>query len=436
MNQKRALLFEVLASEIDEELEKDMLEFINVESAIEEEDLFNYFQGISCEDILYWLEEYEAKWNPDCRIYEIVNDQINFYFSDQQLIIKKSLDYFNIPKENIPKFIKSLSNEVSPKRKYQIEKWYETVYDFIGVLYYFRFVEKLEKSEIAHIMGIQVNPLHIHLYNFCWHYSNNFDENTKEYEREKSKLQAVFKKAKTNALKLKESEHPMLIESLNRVKIKKNSYIKLGFRTKDDYIKTFYHLIFIDKLVPKELMVIFNLPYSTIQSRLRNLGFNINIKDAIVKKMENGNQDYEKSIRTGKITRLNSRYRHLSDSTINENYARELLDKYSYEYFDSNVYDFVVGVNNVGLLLQKEVDIPVIICNRRKNKWYKFAIEYNGPYHSKEKDFTKANIAEERGWIYIAIVEEKNSSASNNRKIIQGWVREVCMEMKRYIGDE
>ncbi|WP_157778132.1 hypothetical protein [Parageobacillus thermoglucosidasius] len=45
-------LFEILGSEIDEEIERDILRFINEEIAVEENDLFSYFQKISSEGIL------------------------------------------------------------------------------------------------------------------------------------------------------------------------------------------------------------------------------------------------------------------------------------------------------------------------------------------------------------------------------------------------
>ncbi|MET3196935.1 hypothetical protein [Bacillus sp. OAE603] len=49
----KELLVEVLGSEINYEVEKDILEFINCEIAVDEQDLFQYFQSIQLEDSLY-----------------------------------------------------------------------------------------------------------------------------------------------------------------------------------------------------------------------------------------------------------------------------------------------------------------------------------------------------------------------------------------------
>lgn len=54
------LFYEIISTEIDEELEKDILEYINEEIAVEVEDLFDYFQTISMENVCVWLEEYES----------------------------------------------------------------------------------------------------------------------------------------------------------------------------------------------------------------------------------------------------------------------------------------------------------------------------------------------------------------------------------------
>lgn len=73
------LFYEIISDEIDEELEKNILKFINEEVAVEVEDLFDYFHSIPIENVLVWLEEYQAKWNPESKIFEFVKDQIEFY---------------------------------------------------------------------------------------------------------------------------------------------------------------------------------------------------------------------------------------------------------------------------------------------------------------------------------------------------------------------
>lgn len=75
-NEVQNELISILSSEIDDDLERDMLEFIDSETAVEVQDLIKYFHSISYEDILYWLKEYEAKWNPSCQLFHIVIEEI------------------------------------------------------------------------------------------------------------------------------------------------------------------------------------------------------------------------------------------------------------------------------------------------------------------------------------------------------------------------
>ena len=346
------------------------------------------------------------------------------------------IEEFNIQRNIIPNFINEIAQNLSTKRKKPIEKYYKSVFDFVAILYYFRFIEKLEISEIAHVLDFQVQPLHIHLYNFGWHYSKDFEQNNLEYEKEHSKLLNILTKAKIQALKLNVNEHYKLAEALNNTNIMKETYNKLGFR-KSDYIKTMYHLIFIDELTTVELVVLFKIPYSTMHLRVKRLGFNLKLEEAMIKKKEKKRQNYEKSIRAGKVTRLNSQYENLTDGSKNEEYARQMLAKLAYEYFSSDNYDVVVGVSNIGILSQKELDIPIIIFNKMNNKLYRFALEYNGEtYHDEDKDAIKVNIAKEKGWIYISIIEKSNGRESNNSKIIIKKVRGICQKMKKIIDNE
>ena len=346
---------------------------------------------------------------------------------------KKNLQSFNISKETLPTTLIEMSEKVTGTRKYKIEENYETVYDFFGIIYYFRFIEKLESSEIADILGIQVEPLHIHLYNLRWHYSKVYEKNYEEFENEKKVLNEVYKKTKDLACKLDLDSHPKIRESLLKSrKVSESSYVKLNFDSLEDYIKTFYHLIYIDDLTSVQLSILFDLTYTTVHYRLKKLGFNLNHAEGIVKKRKNNRHNYEKTERAKKITTIKNQVTNSSTGSKNENYARFLLANFLYDYFDSKVFDIVVGVNNTGILLSREVDIPLMIHNRDKNILYKFAVEYNGEiFHENDKE--KIEITRERGWIYIPILEQVNNRASNNPKIIEKLVRDICEKIKKYV---
>jgi len=347
---------------------------------------------------------------------------------------KKSLVGLNIPKESLPAELIEKSNNISSQRKSKIEENYSSVFDFIAIIYHLRFIEKLQISEIANTIGMQVEPLHIQLYNLRWHYSNDYKQNNIAYQMERELLLRLCEEAKNNIIYLNLIEHPILKQSNTKVRdIRESTYVGMGFISAEEYIKTLYYLIFINELTTVQLSILFDWTFTTTHYRIKKLGFNLNHTDGIAKKTKKKRHNYEKSIRAGKITRLRDQIKNASTGTKNENYARALLANMAYDYFDSNIYDVVVGVNNTGILSAKEVDIPIMIYDRKKDKLFKFSVEYNGEiYHKEDED--KKNIAKSRGWIYIAIPELQNKRASNNLELIKQKVIQICEIMKHTIG--
>lgn len=66
----------------------------------------------------------------------------------------KSMADFGIKPEQLHDDVFELSNNVNLQMRIIIQKEYETPLDKYSILYYFRFVEKLESSEIANILGL------------------------------------------------------------------------------------------------------------------------------------------------------------------------------------------------------------------------------------------------------------------------------------------
>jgi hypothetical protein len=346
---------------------------------------------------------------------------------------KKNLQSYNISNDLLPMTILDMSIKVSSLRRYKIEENYSSVYDFYGILFYFRFIEKLESSEIANLLGVQVETIHIHFYNLRWHYSKDFEQNNVEYKKEIEFLTTVLNNAKKIAVENEIDQHPKVKEALLKAKgIKSSSYTKLNMNSLEEYIWVLYHLIYIEELTTVQLSILFNLSYSTIAFRVKKLGFNLTHAEGILKKSKNKRHNYEKTERARKVTIIKSQKEHSSTGSKNENYARFLLANFMYDYLDSKVFDIIVGVNNTGILFSNEVDIPLIVHNRLNNKIFKFAIEYNGEiYH--ENDNEKILKSKERGWIYLPIIELKNQRASNSPKIIENLVRNTCEIIKKHV---
>lgn len=351
--------------------------------------------------------------------------------------IKINLSDFDINPEKIPQEVEDKYHLLPNGSRVQIERVYGSARNLLALLYQLWFVEKLEKSEIATKLNIQTENVHIQLYNLSWYYSNDYNQNKQLFEKDIKETKSMLAEAKTKSLLLDvaTNEHSKLNGAINRTKqIHQKTYLNLGFRTGEEYARTLYYLIYVKHLSPIKLIPVFNLTFGTIQLRLQTLGLNASHEEGIANKKERKSQNYEKSIRAGKKTRAKSQLESISIGSKNQDYVRTQLSNYVYDYFDSKRYEAIIGLSNTGILGSLEIDIPVIIYDVTERKIYRFAVEYNGSYfHSVTDDENKKELAEKKGWHYLAIIETSSDRFSNDSKLLNTFVHELCHQMKNIV---
>ena len=349
---------------------------------------------------------------------------------------KINLDDFNI--HDIPQEVDEKFVSLSPRTKNQMNRVYGSAYNFIVALYHLWFVEKQEKSEIATKLGITPPAVHIKLYDLSWHYSNDWSKNKARFEEEVSEIKAIIPLVKMEANKLNENaaHHQKLLSALkSSVKIKPVIYSKLDASSREEYIRVLYYLIFEKKYSAKQLMPVINLSHGTLQTQLRNLGLNLKHEEGIERKKERRSHNYEKSIRAGKKTRAKFQFENISLDSKNQDYVRTQLANYIYDYFDSKRYEAIIGISNTGILGTLEIDIPAIIYDVVEHQVYRFAVEYNGSFfHSTTKDENKKELAKMKGWYYLAIIETSSDRFSNDSKLLDTEVHQLCQHMKNIIS--
>jgi hypothetical protein len=348
---------------------------------------------------------------------------------------KISIGDFNIEISKIPQEVKDLYNSFSIKRKEKLGQYYVSGYDFIVVLYYLRFVKKLEKSGIARKMGMKVVNVHEHLYNLAWNFSNDYAENKILSNIELVRLQGELVEAKEKSRLLDENEHIKLKIALKKEKYTpKNLYLDLGFKTFEEYVRTIYYLKLIRNLSPKNFVRLFNMTIGVVHYRLRDLGFHLSHGEGITIKKEQRTQNYQVSLSSGQITRARTQLENFSTTSNIEDYFRKQLSNMIYRYFDCVKYDVVIGLSNRGVLGSLEIDIPIMIYDVGKNQVHRFAIEYNGEYyHTDERDMSKKKLAESKGWHYLDIIENSNNPYSNDPDLLDPIIRETCEKIKKII---
>ena len=328
------------------------------------------------------------------------------------MVMNLSIHDFGINANAIPTDVEDLFKSFSKWRVNGLTKYYGSAYDFLVILYHLRFIEKLEASDIATRFGLQKEDVHLHLYAFGWNFSTDYGENKSIFEYKLTEWKEALARALIEAYSLDINEHVKLKEALNKSKrIQKRSYHDLKFTSVEEYTRVIYYLLNIENLSPINIMQLFNLSYSNIQYRLRAFGFNVGHEDGISGKKQRKSQNYGKTIRNSRKSRVNNQLRQFSPSaSINEDYVRSQLSNFIYDYVDREKYEIIVGLSNTGILGSLEIDIPIMVYDVESNRVYRFAVEYNANfYHSQDRDSKKEALVVNKGWHYKAIIENRGS---------------------------
>lgn len=335
---------------------------------------------------------------------------------------------------DFPSELQEIAQSINAKKAAKLKMSFETVYDFVAIMYYFKFEKKYENSYIAKLLGEKkVENIHQYYYNLRWHYSTIYEENMKLSKDHKERLETLFCKAKAKIKEIDFTKCEGFLLDPNKLIRKKypSTYTKYGIDSFEDYRKILYYLLNIENISPIDLSIMLDIAYGTIHARLREVGLNLGKKEGVARKKERKSQNYEKTRRNYYTAQARNNAERFSSGSINEDYFRAIFSGKIYDYFDSSKYDIVVGINNTGILGQKEIDIPVMIYNIRTNALYKFVLEYNGPHHIDDSE--KIALASERGWIYKAIFEKQGSRISNDKSLIEEMVNQVCQELRDYV---
>ena len=167
-------------------------------------------------------------------------------------------------------------------------------------------------------------------------------------------------------------------------------YSKMNFKTGEEMARVLYYLVRVEGMSRKDIAAFFGMNIDTIRLRLETLGLSVDHEEGIKLKKTRGSQNYDKTNLSIKKTRLNSQIRQHSTGSKNEDVLRKKLSLFLYEYIGEK-YETVVGLSNTGILGGgKEIDIPIVVCQRNTQKVFRFAVEYNGAqYHNEQRDAEK-----------------------------------------------
>lgn len=168
----------------------------------------------------------------------------------------------------------------------------------------------------------------------------------------------------------------------------------------------------------------------TVYNHLQGFGINKNMSVASQDSIRMGRKDYKK------ITSESRKTRNKILGSFSQDVAREVV-KYQIEQnllkSKGNYYlEFIVGYNEYGILLDKEVDIPIVVIDNLKNEYYKFAIEYNGEYFHKSKrnnDKVKNEKLKHNKWQIYYLEHTDNMDNSKIEKQVKDIIDDIFQQI-------
>ena len=389
-----------------------------------------------------FAQELMLNMNSDKRI---IKKYLNEY-KESIMLNKKVIDIkaIGVNPSEISHDLTKYYERFTKKQKAPIEKKYNSVIDYVNLLYWLKFVKKQDYYEMAKVLQISNTNVYCRFYDLGWGYCGNFEKNIESLKEEIAYLDSIREKAMSasiddiikNSVK-KDMSNEELENDIRKnynIKLNKNSYQEYGFTTKKQYINTLYYLSKCEELTRNQIALFFGTTGNAMYNKLRRLGLNLDLFEAQQNIIKNSRRNYQQIMNTGRNTIAKRLRKNEQAGSNSENLARMQFECNLYNYIDKNKYYYTVCINSNNIIPPKQVDIPILVFDKSSNKIYKFAVEYNGDaYHEKERDENKETELHEIGWIYMVLWEFGNTKTQKEFGNIDCQIENVCQQIKEYV---
>lgn len=151
---------------------------------------------------------------------------------------------------------------------------------------------------------------------------------------------------------------------------------------------------------------LFGCNNSSIHNHLKHYGFANNLSQARKRLIKDGAINYNDIFHKGRATAQKSQAKSNAEEWTRYIFKNKLYEKVIRHNLE--ILELITGVNELNILHGKEVDMAFIIINTKLNKFFKFAIEFNGNYWHKdiERDIEKSENLASKNWICYTITDD------------------------------
>jgi len=344
------------------------------------------------------------------------------------LLEKLKIDEMEIMDDLTPYY-----NQVKSRymQRSKIEESWGSVETYINALYWMKFVLKLSHYEMDELT--KVKNFYKAYKDIGWNY-NTFDYNECKimHDKEMLRLKEIMDKYDPNSEIYNCQDY---INKKANIILKQTSITRLvnnyGVTDLEELIKKMYFLVYKEMLNTSEIALIFGKDRLTVGKVIRLFNMNISRKEARRRIEKNGRGNHSQSAVEGKKVMLKQAIKNGITGSNSENICRALIETYLYTYFKPEEYEFLVGISSYTIVYPREIDIPVLIYERKTDKYYRYAIELDGSIwhkNSEESDKEKEEMIKNTNWKLIRIwFKAAERSKIKMEKGFRKMADEVCM---------
>ncbi|MFI3213557.1 MAG: hypothetical protein R3Y24_09445 [Eubacteriales bacterium] len=150
-----------------------------------------------------------------------------------------------------------------------------------------------------------------------------------------------------------------------------------------------------------------------------------------------GRRNYKKVLEHGRKTMIQNSYETGMAGSKAENICRGLLGIQLPIILGEDYYS-IIGINDKSIIAPFEIDIPVVVIEKRSEKIYKFAVEFNGTYWHKndQEDERKRQRLIDCGWQYIALNHNVAVLDSKYKEVFEDDIEYISNMIKRNIAEK
>ena len=316
-----------------------------------------------------------------------------------------------------------------------VSEW-GSVENYIDLLYWMKFQKKYNPTQIMEITGKRTFPKAYN--NVGWGMATyDFDQCNKAYDEHLKKLFELRDSLDINSSIFEEQDFLEKSKDARNVLSRKMcSYY--GVKSVEELVRRLYYYHHMHELSTFELSILFETSQRSIEKLLAKTGLGISKSES--QKRAARKRDYGRVFTTQRHTRANSLVKNGVFGSKAENMVRTLLAT-KLENLLAVEYEIIVGLNTTTIVPPLEIDIPVILIEKKTGKINKIAIEVDGEkYHQTQRmqtrDANKDSVVKEHGWHMVRVfIPLGMDTYSEDGEDLNELLEDIAKSIQEYVND-